>query len=262
MILKNQNGMSLLEVTVAILILGLVTVPLVGLFLRGSIFTAVARHEVTALHFAQEIMEEIKSIPFEQLGKARGSMGNDKITLAGDVVSDLMGYLVLITAGEGKGQVREITEFNVKTKIATVKPSWEAAKQPDNTSSYIMHKNSYLIGTVQGSGSNTIKLSESENSSADFYKDYYVEISAGAGSGQIRKITGYDGNTKVATVESNWDIRPDKTSLYKLYRYSYEVDVTENESNKNLKTITVTVFYRAENTELKKVSLTTEKLKR
>lgn len=72
-------------------------------------------------------------------------------------------------------------------------------------------------GTAQGGGTNSIKLADSASSENDAYNGMYIEITEGKGKGQVRKITDYDGSSKVATVDSNWDITPDDTSVYKLY---------------------------------------------
>ena len=39
-------------------------------------------------------------------------------------------------------------------------------------------------------------------------------IYSGTGAGQTNQITGYNGSTKVATVETAWATQPDSTSLY------------------------------------------------
>lgn len=49
--------------------------------------------------------------------------------------------------------------------------------------------------------------SNTQHTTNDFYKDMFVYINyAQYGCGQIRKITGYDGATQVATLESAWTI--------------------------------------------------------
>src|SRR5262249_10580941 len=46
------------------------------------------------------------------------------------------------------------------------------------------------------------------------YKGMRIGIYSGTGVGQIKRITLYDPSTRIATVDSNWDITPDGTSIY------------------------------------------------
>jgi hypothetical protein len=50
----------------------------------------------------------------------------------------------------------------------------------------------------------------------DIYNEMLIEITTGAGSDQVRKIIDYNGATKVATVETDWDTTPDATSVYRM----------------------------------------------
>jgi parallel beta-helix repeat protein len=48
----------------------------------------------------------------------------------------------------------------------------------------------------------------------DFYNGYYIKIVSGSGAGQVRKIIDYNGLTKNATVDYNFNPIPDGTSTY------------------------------------------------
>lgn len=262
MVLKNQEGMSLIEVIIAILLVGIAIIPLLQFFVTGSTFTAIARHEVTALNFAQELIEELKSVTSKQIGVARESTetGNSKIRLASDAGNIMINDLISITAGKGEGQVRKITGYEGSTQVATVSPVWDPDMAPDATSHYLVCGNgSILTGAAQSGSVNTVKLAGDENGKSDFFKDYYIKIAGGAGSGQVQKIKAYDGTTKIATVEANWSTPPNATSFYKLYRYEYKIEVPV--ATENLKTIKVTTYYPSGGS-LKELSLTTEKHKR
>jgi prepilin-type N-terminal cleavage/methylation domain-containing protein len=182
----NQKGMSLIEVTVSVLILGIVAFPLIDMFRTGSVYTAAARHEVTALNFAGAIMEEIKSIPGNQ------------------------------------------------------------------------------TGFVRGAAANTITL-ENRSSAADgFYNNFNIAICGGTGAGQVKKITGYDGDLRLATTDSDWLTVPDYASSYIIFGYcpgNYPIAVAVGDGTDTLKTIRVTAYYSA-NKQKKEISLTAEKLKR
>jgi hypothetical protein len=62
----------------------------------------------------------------------------------------------------------------------------------------------------------TIKLNAKASAADDYYNGALIRIIAGTGAGQTRRITGYNGTTKVATVDSSWDVAkvPDNSSVY------------------------------------------------
>jgi len=68
-----------------------------------------------------------------------------------------------------------------------------------------------LSGTAQAGGANTITLPISAED--DTYNGLAISIESGTGAGQVKNITDYVGSTKVATVDSNWTIQPDNTSI-------------------------------------------------
>jgi len=182
----NQKGMSLVEVAVSILMLGIITFPLIYLVRTGSVYSAEAGQEVAALNFASAIIEEIKSIP-------------------------------------------------------------------DNQS-----------GFVRGAASKTITLENRASDIDGYYNNFNIAICGGPGSGQVKTITGYDAGLRQAGVDSDWLTVPDAASAYIIYDHcpaNYRCEVVTEEGRGTLKTIRVTVYYRANNQD-KAVSLTTEKLKR
>ncbi len=150
---NGQSGMSLIEVMVALVVLGLTSAALMGLFLAGSTSTAVARHDVAAVNVAQEILEQVKAVPENQFGTARGG-GIDTIQLAtqaSEVNNYYSGLMIATTGGRGSGQVRKITDYNGATRTATVERPWDTV--PDATTTYAILKGTasgymYRIGVV------------------------------------------------------------------------------------------------------------------
>jgi len=47
---------------------------------------------------------------------------------------------------------------------------------------------------------------------------FVITLNGGTGEGQTRVITGYNGTSKVATVYPDWDVKPDSTSEYIVYK--------------------------------------------
>jgi hypothetical protein len=71
-------------------------------------------------------------------------------------------------------------------------------------------------GTAQAGASSTITLRSGAVATDDYYTGSAVAITGGTGAGQVRKITGYVGSTKVATVDAAWVTNPDNTSTYQV----------------------------------------------
>jgi type II secretion system protein I len=70
--IRVDKGFTLVEITVAVAILGIVVASLLGLFAQ-SLFASKFSKEITAATLlAQEKIEEIKGLSFEELQKAEG----------------------------------------------------------------------------------------------------------------------------------------------------------------------------------------------
>lgn len=69
-------------------------------------------------------------------------------------------------------------------------------------------------GTAQAGAATSITLAVGASAVDDAYKNMTVRITGGTGIGQERKISGYIGATKVATVSAAWATNPNATSTY------------------------------------------------
>ncbi|SHM51979.1 type II secretion system protein I [Caldanaerovirga acetigignens] len=79
---RADKGFTLLEMAVAVAILGIVVASLVGLFVQ-SLFASKYSKEITAATLlAQEKIEEIKSLSFEELQKDEG-LAEETVELSG-----------------------------------------------------------------------------------------------------------------------------------------------------------------------------------
>ncbi|MBC7105565.1 MAG: prepilin-type N-terminal cleavage/methylation domain-containing protein, partial [Firmicutes bacterium] len=129
------SGMSLIEVMVALLLLGLLTVPLVNFFLTGSVFAAVARHDVTALNFAQEVLEAVKGAPDNCLGTVQAA-SSTTVTLesrASGTDNEYAGSTIATTGGPAAGQVRRVASYEGDARRVTVDRAWDAEPVPGQT---------------------------------------------------------------------------------------------------------------------------------
>lgn len=70
-------------------------------------------------------------------------------------------------------------------------------------------------GTAQSGGASSITLAVGASATNDYYNNLYVVITGGTGSGQVRRVSDYNGTTKVVTTTAAWATNPDNTSTYK-----------------------------------------------
>lgn len=76
--------------------------------------------------------------------------------------------------------------------------------------------NTFASGTAAAGAASTITMDGDASSADDAYVEYYVTITGGTGAGQSKKITDYNGTTKVATVSGTFSPAPDATSTYRV----------------------------------------------
>jgi len=69
-------------------------------------------------------------------------------------------------------------------------------------------------GTLVSATTSTAVLGITATSTSGSYVNYGIYLTAGTGSGQLRKITSYNGSTRTVTVDSNWTTTPDATTSY------------------------------------------------
>jgi hypothetical protein len=72
-------------------------------------------------------------------------------------------------------------------------------------------------GTAQSGTATTVRLASTASSYNDYYNSMQITITAGTGSNQTRTISAYNGNTKIATVSTNFITSPDSSSSYNLF---------------------------------------------
>lgn len=72
-----------------------------------------------------------------------------------------------------------------------------------------------VSGTAQGGGASAITLAAGASTVSGYYNEYYVRIAGGSGTlNEVKQVTGYDGTTFIATVDSAWTTPPDSTTQY------------------------------------------------
>ena len=71
-------------------------------------------------------------------------------------------------------------------------------------------------GTAQAGAVTNITLAATASATNGIYDPGIVRISSGTGAGQSRLIIDYNGTTKVASIDRDWRIVPDATSVYEV----------------------------------------------
>lgn len=77
-------------------------------------------------------------------------------------------------------------------------------------------------GSLQGATTTTMTLKAAASATNDIYVGLCIVMTSGAQSGLARKITDYNGTTKVATVYPAWTTPPVATDNYKVVPYAEE----------------------------------------
>jgi hypothetical protein len=77
-------------------------------------------------------------------------------------------------------------------------------------------------GSLQAATTSSVTLKSAASSTNDLFKGLCVVMTSGAQSGKARKITAYDGTTKVATVFPNWETAPLAGDNYKVVPFAAE----------------------------------------
>jgi hypothetical protein len=67
-----------------------------------------------------------------------------------------------------------------------------------------------------GTGDNQIQLDSGASATDGAYDPSMIVLIEGTGAGQTRLILEYDGTSKVATVDRNWKVNPDATTIFQI----------------------------------------------
>lgn len=73
-----------------------------------------------------------------------------------------------------------------------------------------------ITGTAQGGGAASITLAAGASAETDKYRSLKITITSGPGAGESKRITAYNGTTKLATVASAWSVQPTSSSTYSI----------------------------------------------
>ncbi len=122
-------------------------------------------------------------------------------------------------------EIRQAREIVTELPTERVSPPSEIKVQDGHLSLV------YEEATARGGSSTSVTLDFNASSGDDYYKDMFIIITGGTGAGQIRKIGSYDGTTKIAQVEEDWDVIPGSGSTYKIDSSFYYVHYYRDNDN-------------------------------
>ena len=129
---------------------------------------------------------------------------------------------------------RVIREVRQAKKIMTVLPAGS-----EGAPSEIQFLDGHVpmvkeTGFSMGGDAGSIVLSPSASIENDYYKDLFITIISGTGSGQTRKIYGYNGSSRTAQVNRAWEIVPDMASEYIIDSSFYYVKYYSDPASKTV----------------------------
>jgi hypothetical protein len=127
------------------------------------------------------------------------------------------GYSFTLAAGGSSATHARVTDtdgtwwsFNIVDTTKTAEHLFQCRAIPNAG-----HK-----GTAQAGSSTTITLASGASAVNSAYssatRNDWIWITSGTGAGQVRRITGYVGSTRIATVDVAWVTAPDNTSVYEV----------------------------------------------
>lgn len=101
--------------------------------------------------------------------------------------------------------------------VSTITPSATTGTVTFTASGYTSD-----TGNLQTATTTSVTLKSAANSTNDIFKGMCVVMTTGTQAGKARKITAYNGTTKVATTYPAWDIAPLTGDSYKVVPYAAE----------------------------------------
>jgi len=125
------------------------------------------------------------------------------------------GETVTAASGSANAQVKGI-DANQITAAAIADNAIDRATFAADTGLQTIRSN-----TAQAGSSGSITLDASASATDNFYNSNFIIITGGTGAGQVRRISGYTGATKVALVSPTWTTNPDNTSTFAIRAESY-----------------------------------------
>lgn len=97
-----------------------------------------------------------------------------------------------------------------------------------------------ILPDQSGLNANEIKTSTSASAVDDFYAGWYIKITSGFSNNQVRRVTSYNGTTRVATISLNWTSQnPSINDTIELYNKPF-VGLVYNESSDTFEMISAT----------------------
>lgn len=159
---------------------------------------------------AADIQKQLQTVDFDVPIYAKATPDNRIVFYAGAKPPDGATHSLVLKEVAGDSTLSQLGFYN---KATTKELVGSTLTEP------ILVTGMYpLNGDIQGTAGfpNQALLESTGSATDDYYNGWTMTITSGPGAGQSWTVTGYDGATKTATVDSDWAPPPDATSQYSL----------------------------------------------
>lgn len=179
------------------------------------------------------------------------SSSNSDMTVDGDILNSSPLFQVVYLNGTSYDNITGSNTFPSAIMAGTASASSFVSQY--NSASYGTEATSilsrYPAGTVYLASKNTIKLPAPNNTPTDYYKGDIVEVTrynstTGKSLVQSAIIIGYDGSSKIATIDSIWDFIPTTSDTVRVYPKYADSRVSINPAIQSLDYITSKTYGR------------------
>lgn len=221
-ILRKKNGFTLLEVIIVISILAILATLSIMTFknaYQSSYNTALSADLNTVDKAVQLYINKYDAYPTLSQTPAAA-------TGIAAITGSAAGNLPLSLQTGTSVTVLEIDDSNANF-LANVKRTkyllkGYGANPPTNVRGagnlyYVSSVAAIASGQAQAGAGTTITLAAGASAVDNYYNDCVIRITGDTGAGQWKRITDYNGTTKVATINGTWTTAPDATSDYDVF---------------------------------------------
>ena len=159
------------------------------------------------------------------VGSVTGNVGGSVASVTGNVGGNVVGSVGSVTGNVGgnvsgnvTGSVGSVASGGITAASfgsGALGAVWDESISSHTTSgTFGQRLQDVRSGTAQAGAAGTITLDAGASATNSFYNNCLIYLTGGTGAGQSRFVTGYVGATKVATVNDNWVVNPDNTSVF------------------------------------------------
>jgi type II secretory pathway pseudopilin PulG len=147
--MRNQSGFTIIEVLIALFLIGLITIAIVGLAVLGTRTSFESERQNVAIGIANEVVEQIRGLDYDNVGlQPDGILTAEQPVTRNQQTYDIALSVELVDdAANGSLPANTLTETNADFKRVKVVVSWQTAS--GNTRDVALLANIVPDNTVQ-----------------------------------------------------------------------------------------------------------------